>query len=64
MEHCDIPKCVDKIWLSIISISGFITVAVIITFLTYFLKRNGSRGMKNIQNVRNMFNLLIFALVI
>lgn len=60
MEHCNIPKCVDKIWLSIISISGFITVAIMITILIYFVKRNGSRGMKNIQSVRNVFNLKIY----
>lgn len=52
MEFCNIPKCVDKIWLSIISISGFIAIAVILTFSIYVLKTKNTRGMKNIQNVR------------
>ncbi|XP_032595238.1 tyrosine-protein kinase transmembrane receptor Ror isoform X1 [Drosophila grimshawi] len=51
IEPCGIPKCVDKIWLSIISILGLTALFVIVIFLMVLFRRKSSRGMKNIQNI-------------
>ncbi|XP_030569840.1 tyrosine-protein kinase transmembrane receptor Ror-like [Drosophila novamexicana] len=50
IEPCNIPKCVDKLWLTIISILGLTAVAVILTSVL-ILKKKSSRGMKNIQSI-------------
>lgn len=51
IEPCDIPKCVDKLWLSIISVSGLTVAVFVFILLVIFFKKKGSRGMKNIQNI-------------
>ncbi|KAM8715275.1 hypothetical protein ACLKA7_002343 [Drosophila subpalustris] len=51
IEPCQIPKCSDNLWLSIITISGLIVAAFILILLFVFFKKKGSRGMKNLQNI-------------
>lgn len=50
-EHCDIPKCSEKMWLYIIV--SFVAVATIIIIVVSICccKKYKKRGMTNIQNV-------------
>ncbi|KRG03866.1 tyrosine-protein kinase transmembrane receptor Ror isoform X3 [Drosophila mojavensis] len=49
IEPCDIPKCVDKIWLSIIVTLGLIIATVVL--ISILLLKKKKCEMKNIQNI-------------
>ncbi|XP_046865864.1 tyrosine-protein kinase transmembrane receptor Ror isoform X2 [Drosophila willistoni] len=54
IEVCNIPKCADKVWFTIVIVTGTVVAAIfIIIFLTVVLKRNTHvrNGMTNIQNI-------------
>lgn len=56
IEHCDIPKCSEKMWLYIIvSFVGVATIIIIVVSICC-CKKYKKRGMTNIQNV----SVLIF----
>lgn len=58
IEPCDIPKCVDKIWLSIIVTLGLIIATVVL--ISILLLKKKKCEMKNIQNVRILIETRVF----
>lgn len=59
VEDCDIPKCADRVWLSILLAFSVIVILVggILGFLT--MKRIRKRGMTDIQNVKTVQELVV-----
>ncbi|ALC39199.1 Ror, partial [Drosophila busckii] len=51
IETCYIPKCANKIWLTIATIVGVTVVVIGIMLLICCLRRRSSDGIKNIQNI-------------